>query len=116
MNKFFLLLLILILSIKGFAQNNNPVKHPDRCSTETPPNDWDVIFNQMVELTKQNKSDERTKSTTYLIPVIFHVLYDSQAIGTFPNKHHCIAARFRRRNFDVLSFFRYIFHKFTSCS
>ncbi|MEY2829679.1 MAG: hypothetical protein RIQ33_1537 [Bacteroidota bacterium] len=79
MTKLFFLLIFLSFNFNLFAQTT------ERCSTPTPPTQWDIIFNQMVEATEQNQSNDRTKFNNYIIPVIFHVLYDSQAIGTFPN-------------------------------
>jgi len=64
---------------------NGKVK-PNRCAAKTPDASWDTWFNQKVAEYKQAQLSERTEANaTYTIPIVFHVIYGSQAVGTFPN-------------------------------
>ena len=75
--------MVLLFGATLNAQNASPTLQ--RCMAATPTAEWDAMFNQLVEITKQQHLDERSKSTNYVIPVIFHVIYGTQAIGQYPN-------------------------------
>lgn len=55
------------------------------CGTPLPPAGWDEAFNQKVEEFKQLRAANKTQNTTYVIPVIVHVIYGNQNVGTYPN-------------------------------
>jgi zinc-dependent metalloproteinase lipoprotein len=55
------------------------------CYTALPPAGWDEAFNKKVEEYKQNLATGRTQAAVYTIPVIVHVVYGTQAVGTYPN-------------------------------
>ncbi|MFM2047963.1 MAG: hypothetical protein RI955_509 [Bacteroidota bacterium] len=57
-----------------------------RCGIEAPSQEWDNWFNQKVEEYKLEQQQGRSKATTtYVIPVVFHIIYGNQNIGSFPN-------------------------------
>ena len=60
-----------------------------RCGTAVPSAEWDEAFNKQVEAYKLQHADEiangKAMGTTYTIPMVFHVIYGSEAVGTFPN-------------------------------
>src|SRR5690349_2408537 len=74
----------LLLSAGLQAQNSDNVPHRS-CATAVPGAEWDNWFNQRVEEYKQNRASGKVQSTTYVIPVIVHVIYNNQAPGTYPN-------------------------------
>ena len=75
--------ILLLLSTLFFANAQSNLK---RCSSETPSAEWDEWFNSQVETFKLAQQNGRAKAnTTYVIPVVFHVIYGSQKIGTYPN-------------------------------
>lgn len=54
------------------------------CGTEVPGEAWDKWFNEKVaEFVKNNP--QAKEQANYTIPVVFHVIYDNQPVGTFPN-------------------------------
>lgn len=56
-------------------------EHPELCGTVSPSAEWDKWFNEKVEERKKSK----LANASYTIPVIIHVIYGSEAEGTFPN-------------------------------
>jgi hypothetical protein len=88
-----------LMSVGLFAQNQAPVNvapaatnqtdagiKPNRCGTQPPSAEWDSQFNQMVEAYKQqNTVNGKVAANSYTIPIIFHVIYGSEAKGTYPN-------------------------------
>lgn len=66
------------------AQTNSPsntTERPNLCGTIAPGAEWDKWFNEKVEERKRS----RAVNATYTIPVIIHVIYGSEAVGTYPN-------------------------------
>ncbi len=58
----------------------------NRCGTATPSHEWDVQFNKAVEEFKKSLPVGKATSTTYTIPVIFHIIYSSgEAVGSGHN-------------------------------
>src|SRR6185312_2836651 len=61
----------------------------NRCGTVAPSKEWDTEFNKQVEAYKLEHANDiangRTAATTYTLPIIFHVIHGSEAVGTFPN-------------------------------
>ena len=56
------------------------------CGTHLPNKGWDEAFNKMVEVHKQNLATGRTTATTYTIPIVFHIIYNSgEAVGSGHN-------------------------------
>lgn len=55
------------------------------CATALPPAGWDEAFNKKVDEYRHNLATGRTQATAYTIPVVVHVIYNSQAIGVYPN-------------------------------
>ena len=88
MKKITLLFVFSIFIFKiSLAQSANE-KAFKRCATETPPPAWDEMFNEMVEKQKQieaTQNYERAKTTSYVIPIIFHVIHGGQTVGVYPN-------------------------------
>ncbi len=79
-------ILMMTFSSNLFAQNslaNQP--QLKRCASTTPSAEWDAMFNQLVEKTKQASANEKTKSASYVVPIIFHIIYGSEPVGTYPN-------------------------------
>ncbi|HSH64426.1 MAG TPA: M43 family zinc metalloprotease, partial [Bacteroidia bacterium] len=66
------------------AQKNqltNSVDRPQLCGTPSPSAEWDKWFNEKVEERKRSK----VAIVNYTIPVIVHVIYGSENVGTYPN-------------------------------
>jgi hypothetical protein len=81
MKKNLILISLLLTTLFASAQTNLK-----RCATETPSAEWDEWFNKQVEEFKLMQQSSRSKSnTTYVIPIVFHVIYGSQNIGSYPN-------------------------------
>ncbi|MFI5140822.1 MAG: T9SS type A sorting domain-containing protein [Bacteroidia bacterium] len=61
----------------------------NRCGTVAPSAQWDAEFNKQVEDYKAKLESDmlngRTTSTTYTLPIIFHIIHDGSPVGTFPN-------------------------------
>lgn len=79
--KIFLLIstTIILASLSAYAQQEN-----QPCGTEVPSQAWEDNFQQLIsefDATQQNKKS----SSSYTIPVIFHIIHDGQPIGTYPN-------------------------------
>ncbi|MEO8759290.1 MAG: T9SS type A sorting domain-containing protein [Bacteroidia bacterium] len=83
-------------TIKPVKKNINPAQQvagkqsgapiPNRgCGTPVPTQQWDAAFNEMVENHKQDLMTGRTATTTYTIPIIFHVIHEGEAIGVGHN-------------------------------
>src|ERR1700751_561636 len=74
---------------KSFSNFVKP--NPNRCSTPPPTKKWDEEFNKMVDQHKQDMLTARAAnpnaitSTTYTIPIIFHVIHEGEAVGTGHN-------------------------------
>jgi hypothetical protein len=59
---------------------------PNRCGSQTPSAEWDAWFNQKVKEHKEAMANGKMDANaTYTIPIVFHVIYGAQALGTFPN-------------------------------
>src|SRR5690606_37996537 len=71
-------------SVSVFAQEESLINGRG-CGTEIPSEEWDIVFNKQVEEFKRNQTLAKTTSNSYTIPVIVHVIYGSEAVGTFPN-------------------------------
>src|SRR6201986_90728 len=82
------LALALMFSMGAQAQNSpdQPMKGRG-CGTERPPAEWDAWFNQKVEEHKLNMASARTMSTTFVVPIVVHVIYGATntPVGTYPN-------------------------------
>ena len=77
---------MLLFSSHLFAQNSSTNQtRLKRCASATPSAEWDAMFNQLVEKTKQASANEKTKSASYVVPIIFHIIYGSEPVGTYPN-------------------------------
>ncbi|PBQ33378.1 hypothetical protein CNR22_16860 [Sphingobacteriaceae bacterium] len=79
MKTFFTSLFFLVFL---FINAQEPVKRT--CGTETPGEAWDKWFNEKVKEFIENNPQAKEQAN-YTIPVIFHVIYDNQPVGTFPN-------------------------------
>jgi len=55
------------------------------CGTGAPPQQWDEWFNSKVEEHKKNVLGGKTQTAVRVIPVIVHVIYFNEALGTYPN-------------------------------
>lgn len=65
------------------TQDSSTIKRA--CGTPAPDAQWDAWFNQKVEQFKKDRAAGKTQSTTYVIPMIVHVIHGGQAVGTYPN-------------------------------
>ncbi len=63
------------------------------CGTKVPGKAWDEAFNQMVETHKQNVATGRTTSTTYTIPVVFHIIYSTGEVEGASGSHNVSQAQ-----------------------
>ncbi|MFI5140823.1 MAG: T9SS type A sorting domain-containing protein [Bacteroidia bacterium] len=74
--------------LKTTSNNNGGIKY-NRCGTAKPSEEWDTEFNKQVEAYRLEHANEiangKTASTTYTLPIIFHIIHGGQAVGTFPN-------------------------------
>ena len=74
--------LLLSAGMQGQTNSNVPEdQQPFVCGTKSPGAAWDKWFNEKVEERKAS----RVAMATYTIPVIIHVIYGSEPIGTYPN-------------------------------
>lgn len=74
--------LLLSTGLRAQTNSNAPEgQQPFVCGTTSPGAAWDKWFNEKVEERKAS----RAPMATYTIPVIIHVIYGSEAIGTYPN-------------------------------
>ena len=76
-NNLLTLISLLLFSLSIYAQNENQF-----CETSVPNEAWENEFQKLIS--KFNTSQKQS-STVYTIPIIFHVIHEGQAIGTFPN-------------------------------
>jgi hypothetical protein len=76
-------LFILCAIVVSMAQSATRNIH--RCSTAAPSAEWDEWFNQKVEEYKAEQITAKSKSTTYVVPVVIHVIHGGQNVGTYPN-------------------------------
>src|SRR4051812_40046319 len=74
--------ILLFTAVLAIAQTN-PVKRT--CGTEAPGKAWDEWFNSKVEEFRKNDAAYKGESTNYTIPVVFHVIYGTESVGSFPN-------------------------------
>lgn len=72
----------LLFAVTLIAAQTEPQKRS--CGTVIPGKAWDDWFNGEVEAFKKNAVAQK-QTTNYTIPVIFHVIYNNEAVGTFPN-------------------------------
>jgi hypothetical protein len=71
----------------AFCFNSNaqaPEKQGRGCSTPVPPAAWDAWFNSKINEVSEAHASAKMQST-YVIPVIVHVIHGGQAVGTYPN-------------------------------
>ncbi len=57
----------------------------EACGTGAPSQQWDAWFNKLTDDYKQKMMAGKTTTVTHIIPVIVHVIYFNEALGTFPN-------------------------------
>ena len=68
--------------------------NPNRCGTLTPDPRWDAWFNQEVEKFKAARmGNNSTTASTYTIPVVFHIIYDSGTEATEGTGHNITQAQ-----------------------
>jgi hypothetical protein len=77
--------LALGLSLSFHAQNNQTIIPHRTCGTDVPSAEWNEWFNQKVEEYKEQQALGKVQQSTYVIPVIVHVIHGGQAVGTYPN-------------------------------
>ena len=68
-----------------FVSAQSPTQPPNICGTGVPPLQWDNWLNSKVEEYKNNLANNKTALVVREIPVIVHVIYFNEAIGTYPN-------------------------------
>lgn len=79
------LLICLTVLSATFAHAQNLPQSPNTCGTGAPPQEWENWLSAKVEEFKRNQENTQGKSAVVSIPVIVHILYYNEPIGTFPN-------------------------------
>jgi hypothetical protein len=77
-------LILSILATGTFAQTLVHADSKSKCGSQVPDAAWDLWFNQKVEEFKNDQNNLKSQ-TTYVIPIVVHVIHGGQNIGTFPN-------------------------------
>lgn len=78
-------LFCLTLLCSFFLNAQSPQKNSSTCGNGATPQQWDTWLNNQVEKMKLNMQTGKTQTVTHVIPVIVHVIYWNEAIGTYPN-------------------------------
>jgi hypothetical protein len=65
--------------------SQTPQQVQNFCGAGATPQQWDTWFNKQVEMYKQNMQASKTQTVVHVIPVIVHVVYFNESIGTYPN-------------------------------
>ncbi len=60
-------------------------KNNEPCATETPSQQWEEEFQQLIQKVKTNNISNKTQAQVFTIPVIIHVIHGGEAVGTYPN-------------------------------
>ncbi len=55
------------------------------CGTAATPEEWDTWFNKAVEKEAEKMQSGKSQVVTRIIPVIVHIVYFNEPLGTFPN-------------------------------
>lgn len=55
------------------------------CGTATPEADWEHEFQRLIAAFKQQDQNRLSPTTSYTIPIIFHIVHGGEPLGTFPN-------------------------------
>lgn len=66
------------------AQSSQGQAHRPTCQTTIPDTRWDDWFNARVEEFNSNAAGKK-QQTTYVIPIIVHLIHGGQALGSYPN-------------------------------
>ena len=70
---------IILASLSAYAQQEN-----QPCGTEVPSQAWEDNFQQLISEFESLQPNKKS-SSSYTIPVIFHIIHDGQPIGAYPN-------------------------------
>lgn len=80
---------LMVLSlISGFVLNAQELTETTlRCGTADPELAWEQAFQEKLDFFIKNQFQAKSNdaSTTYAIPVVFHVVHTGESIGTYPN-------------------------------
>jgi len=71
---------LVLFSLAIHAQQEN-----EFCGTRVPTDAWENEFQKVILDYKIKQLNKKKSSTSYTIPIIFHVIHSGQPIGTFPN-------------------------------
>ncbi len=67
-------------------KSNGSLPNHRKCGSPVPSGEWDEWFNQQVEKYKSDLAVSKISSTqTYTVAIVFHIIYGSEPIGTYPN-------------------------------
>jgi hypothetical protein len=80
MKKILTTILLLLFGVTMHAQQEKQF-----CGTPIPGENWESKFQKLISDYKNNQQNKKKSSTSYTIPIIFHVIHSGQSIGTFPN-------------------------------
>lgn len=71
----------------GQTQNasHNIAEAGSICGTETPSQQWESEFQQLIQKTLEQGSTNKMQGVAYTIPVIIHVIHGGQTVGSYPN-------------------------------
>ncbi len=71
----------ILIIIMGFVSSTfGQINH--FCGAEIPSNKWENEFQRLII---KNRLNQNNRTSTYTIPIIFHIIHNGEAIGTFPN-------------------------------
>lgn len=80
-----LLLFCSALLCSFFLNAQTTQKTTNTCGNTAPPQQWETWLNNQVEKMKLNMMAGKTQTVTHEIPVIVHIIYFNEPIGTYPN-------------------------------
>jgi len=73
------------------SSSNSP--NYTRCATPIPSHEWDVQFNKAVEEFKKTLPVGKATSTTYTIPIVFHIIYGTGEVLGGSGSHNVSQAQ-----------------------
>ena len=77
--------LLTTISLWLFGMTIHAQQESQSCGTALPNDIWEKAFQELILDYKKHQISQKQSSTSYTIPIIFHVIHSGQPIGTFPN-------------------------------
>lgn len=72
--------LFIFACSSGFGQHNS-----HSCGADIPSQQWEDRLQELITEHIANTSNTKRRTGSYVIPVVFHIIHNGEAIGTFPN-------------------------------